>query len=107
MAKESSGTQNPPKSVKDAHRDDTEIAEMLMEKSKVKVELDLKDVYDRTSIFHAGRQNNELFLKLLLERGADVNHQTKHNSTVLNISAEDGQEKIVDMLLGKMVGVLL
>ena len=84
-----------------ANHDDVEIAEMLIEKSNVKVDFESKDANGYTALFHAGKEKNEVLLKLLLERGANINAQSHHNSTILNVSAESGLENIVDILLGE------
>jgi ankyrin repeat protein len=64
--------------------------------------MDLKDSYGRTPLSWAARNGHEAVVKLLLEKGAEL--ETKdvyYDQTPLSWAARNGQEAVVKLLLEK------
>jgi Ankyrin repeats (3 copies) len=66
------------------------------------VETDAKFRYDRTALSFAAEQGSVEIVKILLERGADVNAKdTFHNVTAMSWALDKGHVEIVRLLLDK------
>ena len=64
--------------------------------------LDLKDSYSRTPLSWAAENGHEVVVKLLLEKGAELETKDKkYGRTPLSRAAENGYEAVVKLLLEK------
>ena len=63
--------------------------------------IDAKDVMSRTALIWAARDGHKDIVGLLLEKGANINHQDKYGITPLILAAWMGQEESVAFLLEK------
>lgn len=55
--------------------------------------------YCRTALWHAACRGHEGVARLLLDRGANVNHQDVRGSTALHEAAVHGQQQIAELLI--------
>lgn len=55
--------------------------------------------YCRTALWHAACRGHEAVTRLLLDRGASVNHQDVRGSTALHEAALHGQQQIAEILI--------
>jgi hypothetical protein len=66
------------------------------------VEVDAKFRYDRTALSFAADRGNVEIVRMLLERGADVNAKdTFYGATALDLALQNGQVDVVRLLLDK------
>src|SRR5271170_3505133 len=70
--------------------------------------LDLKDSYSQTPLSWAAEKGHEAVVKLLLEKGAELETKDKrHGQPPLSWAAEKGHEAVVKLLLEKGAELLL
>ncbi|KAF8857589.1 ankyrin, partial [Acephala macrosclerotiorum] len=60
-----------------------------------------EDEYSRTPLFYAAQNGNEAVIKLLLDKGFDVNAASLSGSTPLHQASENGHVEVVKLLLEK------
>ncbi|CZR56859.1 uncharacterized protein PAC_06748 [Phialocephala subalpina] len=77
--------------------------ETTMTLLKNRHDLDSKDTYGRTALSYAAAHGHEAVVKLLLEKGAELETKDEYygSRTPLSWAAEDGHEAVVKLLLEK------
>ena len=60
--------------------------------------IDKKDILGRTPLIYAAQSGHEALVRLLLERGADVEAKDRGGETALIYAAESGHEAVVRLL---------
>ena len=61
--------------------------------------------YCRTALWHAACRGHEAVTRLLLDRGASVNHQDVRGSTALHKAAAHGHQQIAELLIERGANV--
>jgi hypothetical protein len=78
------------------------LREAIMALLKSGHDLDVKDTYNQTPLSWAARNGHEAVVKLLLEKGAELeSKENRYGQTPLSWAARNGRETVVKLLLEK------